>query len=294
MKKYITLFTTLTALIISCQKEIGLDSETSPIPNPSITDTTLLRKFILLDTTLAAPNDTIYKYSFYYDNLKRCTVLKGNDGIDSFVVFNIFNGNDTLITKRKIYDFSSGDSTIEYLTYSPAGKILYDSIKEYSLSISNFFLDYQNTTNQNGIIAVKSNGTQFEYNKFSTLRDNNGNILNVKDSLSVLSGINYLLKETANSTISYDTRKNPFYKLVPNFLVNVQLESSTIFTFIPFQSLPQKNNILTETKFFNPQTSGLDNVSNTYQYIYNLNNYPVIVRVRDILNNKNYKGIYVY
>ena len=81
---------------------------------------------------------------------------------------------------------------------------------------------------------------------------------------------------------------------MPNFLVNVQLESSTIFTFIPFQSLPQKNNILTETKFFNPQTSGLDNVSNTYQYIYNLNNYPVIVRVRDILNNKNYKGIYVY
>jgi len=292
MKKYITIFITLTVFIISCQKENTIDSETNPTPSDSVF---LIKKFIVLDTTLNAPNDTIFRYTFFYDNLKRCSSLIAGDGIDSFAIYNFFNGNDTLITRRKFYDFTSGDSTVDYLTYSPTGKILADSILEYNnFGLTNFYLNYQNTTNQNGTIIVKSDGTQFEYNIFSTLRDINGNLLNVKDSLSVLNGTNYVLTETANSNISYDNKINPLYKIVPNFLVNVQTESSSIFTFFPFQSLPQKNNILSETKIFNPQTQGLDNFNNSIQYLYNSNNYPILVRVRDIVNNKYYKGIYVY
>jgi len=292
MKKYITIFITLTVFIISCQKENTIDSETNPTPSDSVF---LIKKFIVLDTTINTPNDTIFRYTFFYDNLKRCSSLIAGDGIDSFAIYNFFNGNDTLITKRKFYDFTSGDSTVDYLTYSPTGKILADSILEYNnFGLTNFYLNYQNTTNQNGTIFVKSDGTQFEYNIFSTLRDFNGNLLNVKDSLSVLNGTNYVLTETANSNISYDNKINPLYKIVPNFLVNVQIESSPIFTFFPFQSLPQKNNILTETKIFNPQTQGLDNFNNSSQYVYNSNNYPILVRVRDNVNNKYYKGIYVY
>jgi len=293
MKKYITIFIALTVFIISCKKENTIDSETNPTPSDS---TFLIKKFIVLDTTLSAPNDTIFRYTFFYDNLKRCSSFIAGDGIDSFAIYNFFNGTDTLITKRKFYDFTSGDSTVDYLTYSPTGKILADSILEYSTTfgLTNFYLNYQNTTNQNGTIIVKSDGTQFEYNIFSTLRDINGNLLNVKDSLSVLNGSNYVLTETANSNISYDNKINPLYKIVPNFLVNVQIESSPIFTFFPFQSLPQKNNILTETKIFNPQTQGLDNFNNSFQYVYNSNNYPILVRVRDLVNNKYYKGIYVY
>jgi hypothetical protein len=292
MKKYITIFIALTVFIISCQKENTIDSETNPTPSDSVF---LIKKFIVLDTTLSAPNDTIFRYTFFYDNLKRCSSLIAGDGIDSFAIYNFFNDNDSLITRRKFYDFTSGDSTVDYLTYSPTGKILADSILEYNnFGLTNFYLNYQNTTNQNGTIFVKSDGTQFEYNIFSTLRDINGSLLNVKDSLSVLNGTNYVLTETANSNISYDNKINPFYKIVPNFLVNVQIESSPIFTFFPFQSLPQENNILSETKIFNPQTQGLDNFNNSFQYVYNSNNYPIFVRVRDLVNNKYYKGIYVY
>lgn len=293
MKRHILVFAILTAFTVSCQKEVNLETGTTPTLTPS--DTTLLLKmFIVLDTTLAAPNDTVYKYTFFYDNLNRCTSYRATDGNDSFAVLNNYNASDSFIANRKIYDFSSGDSTLHYLTYSPVGKILSDSIKEFSLSPTNFLLEYQNTSNQNGIITVKSNGIQFEYNRFLTSRDNNSNLLNVKDSLFILSGTSYLLTETANSNITYDTKINPFYKIVPNFLINAQLESSTIFTFIPFQSLPQKNNILSETKFFNPQTPGLDNFNNSFEYVYNSNNYPTLVRVSDLLNNKYYKGIYVY
>ena len=61
MKKYITVFATSTLFFISCQKEIIVENGTNPTPTPSLTDTILLRKFIVLDTTQTAPNDTIIR-----------------------------------------------------------------------------------------------------------------------------------------------------------------------------------------------------------------------------------------
>ncbi len=298
MKKFSLVFITLLFIIISCQKEISPESPTNTNPTnttPTPSGTNLLvNRFNVLDTTLGAPNDTIVRYTFTYDNLKRCISLRGSDGVDSFAMINSYNGSDTLITKRNIFGFGFGDSIVQFLNYSPQGKILSDSVIEYTVSTTTFIHDYRNTTNQNGKVTVKSNGSQFEYNSFTTFRDNNSNLLNVRDSLFVLVGMNYSLTQTAISTMTYDSRINPFYKTVPAFLADVLLEGSTIFSFFPFQSLPQKNNLLTETKVFIPLTTGLENVSNTFQYTYNAQNYPTIVRVRDILNSKYYKGIYIY
>lgn len=295
MKKYFLILASLTAFLFSCQKEITLENETTSPPTPLPSDTALLIKnFIVLDTTLVSPNDTIYRYTFLYDSFERCTSFSGSDGVDSFAVFNFYNGNDTLITKRKIYDYSAGDSIIHFLTYSPNGKILSDSIREYIGSTTTFFIDYSNTSNQNGTITVKSNGSQFEYNNFITTRDLNNNLLNVKDSLFVLSGANYSLTETTNSSITYDTKINPFYKIVPTFLVNALIETSSIFTFTPFQSLPQKNNIISENRISNPSTSGLGDVNNIFRYTYNSSNYPTVVWGTDNLNKTYFKGIYIY
>ncbi|MFC4263975.1 hypothetical protein ACFOWM_13880 [Ferruginibacter yonginensis] len=294
MRKNFIILTAVSLILFSCQKENSIENGTNTIIVNTNADT-LLKKFIVLDTTIAAPNDTVYKYTFAYDNLKRCTSYRASDGIDSFVIYNFFNGSDPNITHMKIYNLSSGDdSTFNYFTYSQTGKILTDSIIEYNpTGTAIFLLNYQNTTNQGGIITDISNGTQFEINKFSSLRDN-GNIINIKDSLFRLIVTNYTLSVSANADISYDNKINPFYRIVPKHLVNVLLESSSIFTFPPFQSLPQKNNILMETKIFSPQNSGLDNYNNSLQYVYNSNNYPLIVRVRDLVNNKYYKGIYIY
>ena len=46
----------------------------SVLSNPA--DTFLLKKFVVLDTTQAAPNDTLYVYDYTYDSLKRCTQIK--------------------------------------------------------------------------------------------------------------------------------------------------------------------------------------------------------------------------
>lgn len=297
MKKSSIIFIALAFIAISCQKEISPENPTNTNPTnttPTPGTNLLMKRFIALDTTLSAPNDTIIRYTFNYDNLKRCISVRGTDGVDSFVINNNYNGSDTLITKRKISDFSLGDSIVQFFTYSPQGKILSDSVIEYAASTTTFIHDYRNTTNQNGRINAKSNGVQFEYNNFSTLRDNNSNLLNVKDSLYVLFGSNYLLTQTVNSNYTYDTKINPFYKTVPGFLADVLLEGLTAFSFFPFQSLPQKNNALSETKVFNPFATGLENVNNTCQYTYNAQDYPTVVRIRDILNNKYYKGIYIY
>ena len=289
MKSYLSIFATLILLATACQKK----DDTIPVP-PITADTTLLLKtFAVLDTTVGAPNDTLFKYTFFYDNLKRCTLFRGSDGTDSFSVYNSFSGSDTVVVKRRLYDHTSGDSSIEYIRYSAVHKRLVDSIKEYASAITTFFIDYQYTSNAGGKIIVKSNGSQFEYNNFATTLDANGNILNAKDSLFVFTGASYALTETANANIAYDTRINPFYKIVPAYLVNAQIESSPVHTFIPFQSL-QKNNILSETKVLTPLTPGLDNFNNTFQYTYNAFNYPTTVKIRDVLNSRYYKGVYVY
>ena len=295
MKKYLIVFTLLSFTFISCQKDFSIDN-IAELTSPNLVDTTLLRKFILLDTTLLAPNDTIYVYTFYYDNLRRCSNFKGSIGIDSFFVNNYYNGNDTLIAKRKLYSTNSADSTLDYFNYSTTGKILSDSILEYTstFGLTNFYFSYQNTTNQSGSITNKSNGNQFEYNNFLIQRDNSNNITTAKDSLFLLVGSSYNFRETTTSAITYDNKICPFYKIFPKHLINAVLEGSTIITLPPFHNLPQKNNITLEIKTTSPQYPGADICNNDYQYIYNSNNYPISMKMKDNLTNKIYKGIFIY
>ncbi len=289
MKKvfFILFFVTI---FFSCQKGFSTEDNTT---NNATTDTVLLlKKFIVIDTTLIAPNDTIYKYSFFYDNFKRCTSFKITDGIDSVEFYNSYVGNDTFINKRKVIFFNTNDSIVEFYKYDNNKKIIADSILEYGSMNSNFFINFQNTTNQSGLVTNSSNGNQFEYNKFVTLRDNSGNLLSIRDSLFLFNGTSYALTETSNSTITYDNKINPFYNLVPKFLANLILESNQVYTFDPFMSLTQKNNILTEVRV--SSSSSLYNFNNTNQFTYNSFNYPNIVRIKDNLNNKYYKGFYRY
>ena len=262
----------------------------SELRDPAPTNSLLLKQFIVLDTTLSAPDDTIYKYKFYYDDLNRCTSITGTDGIDPFVIINYYNGNDTLMNRRILC--STGDTTSEFFVYSPDGKMLSDSVIESAAGLSRFFLDYHNTTSQGGTILINSNSNEFEYNNYTSTRDVNGNILHLKDSLYQISPNGYFLTSSSEANISYDDKINPFYKLVPNFISDVESECSNIFTFLPFLSLPQKNNILTETRIYS-MISNI-NFNNACQYEYNSDNYPTIVRVNDVANSVTYKGLYLY
>lgn len=297
-KNIVAAFLMIFVMLQSCQKDFTIDNVATVITTPSLADTILLRKFILIDTTLAAPNDTLYTYSFAYDNLTRCTLLTARGivfGNNVAYIQNYYNGTDSLISKRKIWQTNSPDSTIDFFIYSQVGKMLSDSILEYSnIGLTNFNFDYQAITNQGGIIINKSNGQLFEKNNYLINRDNNDNIIYEKDSTFLYNGFSYAFLQTTTNTISYDNKICPFYKLFPKFLVQVQSEGSTSSILPPFHNMPQKNNILVETNVVTPTVQGVDNCNNTYQYSYNVNNYPVIVIVKDILNNKTYKGVYIY
>ena len=74
------------------------------ISGGNITSAPLLKKFIVIDSAQLAPNDTLFIYTYSYDNLHRCIQIEVNDYQNSRIghTYNFFNGTNTLISSRKI------------------------------------------------------------------------------------------------------------------------------------------------------------------------------------------------
>ena len=295
MKKYITVFATLTLFFISCQKEISVENGTNPTPTPSLTDTILLRKFIVLDTTQTAPNDTIYMYNYYYDNLKRCTLIKFNDYQNSSIgyTYNYYSTTDTIISSRKLINQVYSDSVIEYFTYTVNGQMLSDSVLEYNSSGLHTTVYKYQSTNNTITSTITSNGQPLIIGKYLVTKDNSGNTISENDSsFKYISGA-YMYSSNSNILNTYDTKSCPFYKIYPKRVVDLDYELVAVDD-IPFYGFLQKNNTKTKKQTTLPTTSGLRDINVTFQYIYNSNNYPTSVLYKDLLFGDAYKGVYYY
>jgi hypothetical protein len=281
----------------SCQKEIdwGLNTPTQG------GNSTMLKKVILLDTSLPTGLDTISKAIIEYDNQNRVVQVNASykdqnlpptssfPFYDSLVYF--YNGNDT--QPFKVIKSKASFLTIEkdtgFLFYA-AGKVIRDSIRSSYLSILppptppveqikvNIFTDNGNTTNVLTYLSMTLNppswppacpGTTIFQKTYV-----NGNITYQFGDYTSCSSIG----TSETNHFIFDTHPNPGYTFsVPYPIIDEDLNLSD-----------QKNNIL-ETW----DTAPGDGFRNTYTY--RADGYPLIVRGVDLTDPTiTWKGFYIY
>lgn len=256
----------------------------------------LLRQFVILDTTQASPNDTLYTYSYTYDNLGRCSEIKVNDHETNKTgyTYNYYNGSDTLISWRKLVNQIYVDSVVEYFTYATDGIILSDSVIEYRNSGNGVINTHKYQVVDSFMYSdVEFGGNPLLKANYIIGKNGMGNIVSEKDSSFTYNGSFYSYRNTTNIAYSYDSAICPFYKLYPRRLTGLEYELITTDD-VPFFLFLQKNN--TTSEIFNtlPTTSGLGSHNENFTYIYNEAKYPVIVIYRDMLHGDVLKGMYYY
>lgn len=274
MKKLISLFILFAIVlitIVSCKKT-NSGSQTSRVH---------LSKFVAIDTTLSAPNDTLEINSYTYDNSGRwiyeVDVSPGTNGyadiVDSAnksIVTYYYLGSATLPYMYGASEYSQGvfqDSTINYLLSYSGEEVLKDSDAttttqwQYNGSIVTDIYTYLGSASYDTAIQTKVNGNIIEQINPSNYGD-------------------------GNFTASYDTHPDPFP--TANFYIT------------GFPSLPDnidfgQNNNLTEISgvhIYNQQP-----VHTKFTYTYNVNGYPATVVAYDWTSGSpvfSYKGIFVY
>lgn len=296
MKKYLVLSFSIIFFTFSCQKDFLIDSD----PSSNNLDTITLKKFILLDTTLSSPNDTITIVKFLYDNLRRCTKIIADDRNGNINYTDLsYNNTDTLISILKTYASSSIDFTNEYFTYSSTGQMINDSLIEYSgTSITNTFNYDFSLLNSTNISFTRKNGQQYSKTKHFIQTDVNGNITLQRDTSFLYNAGNntYNINLTNFQTINYDNRNCPFYKFSPTFPVGFIMEGGNIAgsNSIYVGLSRHRNNITQEIITILTSTGGFANYDDIYQYTYNSLDYPNSVRIRDNTQSKIFKGLYFY
>lgn len=300
MKKYFILLTALIVLLNSCQKEIGFENtpiQTS-LTNPA--DTVLLRKFIFLDPTQTAPNDTFSIANFSYDNLKRCTKItaKNFNGDFNYTDYS-YNNTDTLIKTLKTYSSASTDSTKEFFSYSSSGQLINDSLVEYTGASVTATYNYDfSSLNSLNYSFIRKNSQPYSKTKHVIQNDLYGNIIAERDTSFLYNSAtnSYDISLTNIQTISYDNKNCPFYKFAPAFPVGIILGggNSSGSNSIYFGLSKHRKNITQEIITILTPTSGHARYNDGYQYIYNALNYPTSVIMTDVLQNKTWKGLYFY
>ena len=290
MKKFITLFITLTLFLISCQKEISENDEL--IPTQPINDSIYISKVIALDTSKVAPFDTVYIAKYGYDNLKRVisySYLTYNntgaaDSVYCLLATKMFNGNDTIPYKQiawfketsnkwvdtSYYQYINGisliyDSTIER-TIEPQSADLFTFTEKYSHinnSLSRNISNYQNN--------IFTGSDVFTYNFITQ----NNNVINQQDNA---------WGATNSFICTYDTKSNPFSR------IGTSSYSSAIFFDMKIGDTDadptfyeQKNNVTEITN-----TSLPSSIHYKFDYKYNSKNYPTEVAIQDMGSSNNF------
>jgi len=292
MKNLIVLSFLLAVVLGSCKKDSNV-----PTPLP-ITANEILKQVITLDASQSAPNDTLAITDFSYDNLNRCIQITYRQKQYPFTgyIYNYYNGSDTVIVSRKIYnvDLNSSnnqDSIREFFTYASDGQMLSDSIIEYGTGIPNHSNYKYQVSNNLVLTTITDDGQPFMQGRHHLQKDNNGNLVSEIDSGFIyVAGSGYALQATGNINITYDNYNSPVYKLYPKRVIEMDFENVPASSESP---LAQKNNI-TSANYSSTQSGTTNQSSFSSSYIYNSSGFPSAMIVTDNLNALTNKVIYIY
>jgi hypothetical protein len=220
--KYLTYLAACFAFVLSsCQKEYTFTEPSQQQQTQG--DSIYLSRYVILDTTQVAPNDTLAVLEFQYDQLKRNIGIIGKEYIagvaDITLRYNfLYNGSDTLPHKWTSEEFSPGnppDRDTSYCRFSQ-GKLVYDSsIYRYQQSaplISKNILVRNISYYSNRMVISSTNTTFYFAGQLSTdtttetfyFQTLNGNVIKQIDT-SLFSTIREI-------SFSYDAGANPFLR----------------------------------------------------------------------------------
>jgi hypothetical protein len=245
-----------------------------------------LSKFIEINTTLGAPDDTLEIDTYTYDNSGRWITEEDRpagdngyadiaDGADKAMLTNSYSGNNQEPNLTVTSEYNQGtllDTYYDYNTsFSQTGLLLSDSDVAVIPGSPDDVAVY--TYSYNGSVVIESATdlsvdppTQYDTSAQTKV---NGNI--VSQVSTPYSGDSF--------TASYDTNPDPFPDATVIFFPSVNIDN------IDFG---QKNNITEITAA---------DVHTKYTYTYNTNGYPATVMSYDWSSGSPvfvYKGIYVY
>lgn len=197
----------------SCESDI---ENSAPLPPQS----SLLMRVAGIDTTLAPPFDTVERYTYTYDNLKRPvrteyteTDASGNSTYASSMSF-FYNGTDTLAFKSVRVRPNSSNTRFHFFDN---GRLVKDSSGGIAAS-GNIYYSVTNYTYSGNNILVESNGLDSMGSGGSTVRkvyqtlDANNNIVHQIDTLTS-SPAGFPSGSSRNEHIvSYHSAVNPMAK----------------------------------------------------------------------------------
>jgi hypothetical protein len=257
----------------------------------------ILSSYVVLDTTAATPSDTTYKIQFYYDSLKRNTVIDQiwyYDGLITDYQFRssfFYNGNDTLpylkitttpflpdtdwdfVRDTSFYFYSNsiviGDSSIRrHYTYRPfttVNKYLYNSA---------------------GIIATTTN---YSY----SVSTENDTVYIQRTNGNITSQIDTTFTSKHFFTFVYDNHPNPFIRTQNKMALNNYYPFYNMETFI--EDVFENNNALEINQIHADQFQAPYKFKYKNVYKYKPNGYPKTVWFYDQIVPANFgKGMYFY
>jgi len=275
--------------IVSCQKEPNNDPPSNPgngsnnnNNNPPTNDSIYLAKYVELDTTLPAGQDTTIIYTFSYDGFKRIKNVRILDYYSPAYTYDYnidyYYQSDNDAHPYKIVEVETEPaitySDTHYFTYSN-GFVASDSSILYRVT-NNELLDkyvalYIDSGDQT---FIQTKDSVFSPNHFYT---HAGTIFKTYQNENIVAQVDTsttgnTLTNAARYQITYDSKINPFFKIDVPYPVyddaNLSFETG-------------KNN-MTERSAFDNNSSVFDHKQ--YQYSYRADNYPLKVRIIDMID----------
>lgn len=288
-KNIVAAFCVLSVLFTACQKEVESTTPVVDPPVPPVTnDSTFISKIIGLDTTKAAPFDTVFVRTFEYDAQKR--VIKNVErfynntgGVDPngayIVTTKKYSGTDSLPYLCVVQNIDGVDNYTDsnFITYQ-AGLVSIDSLVYHDLGVSHGQVSrhYRNGSTIKQVRAFYNNNVfSFKDSVVYNLTKIAGNITLQTSVMSPL--------VTNTYKVTYDDKINPLAKAgvdeyasyagFLDFHIGDDDEDPTYYL--------QPNN---PTEIINDD-GGQYNSHYTFGYKYNSLNYPTEILVKKISGN---------
>lgn len=289
------------SVFYSCQKEVSEENGNTPT-NPLDSNSVRLKRYIKLDTTLAAGNDTVFTMVYSYDAMGRCTSVIHhyfehpatpieNNEEQIWLEKLYYNGTDTNFYEARYYDYLTNELfTIETFRFDVQGRVITDSIVEYPLPDNPLVFRYRYQGNiVHSVLEdpLAPSDTFFYSTHHQTLI--NGNIATEIDSVyDYYPGQPSSLSWLININASNDNHPNPVEKTSKPWPVIFEAEHVMMEDIFYHRT---KNNLLTYQEW----RDGVAEENYSFQYTYLPNGYPSIARMVSTLpTTEHFKIIYEY
>lgn len=277
MKNILIILSILSIAFCACKKNNDSNSVTQQITQPR------LKKVVALDTTAAAPNDTLRVENYSFDNSGR-VILQDVYGVDAGGYYTetsnyLYNGTDTLPVKTMMTRTMPADTIISTTFHSYADRTRNNSVDSTitlwmdvtGTSADTFVMHYTYTGNTVEIIQ----DSYTSWGGHSTLPTVTRQVTRQNGNITY-EHTNFLSGAAEDYNCTYDLHPNPYYNISWIYYPTIPNTNE----FYPY--VYGLNNNVTEINNSYAPASGATSVNHyKYYYQYGADGYPTQVIIED-------------